>query len=154
MYLVTIYLKFNFRKGYLPPKEHSEHMKPPSSGYEDPILDYMTSMHAPDKGYIPPKPKMKPPTSSYEKPVTDYLATMHAPDQGYLPPKPSTGFLPELASYLSPIQEYMASLLPPSKENSYRPPSSEYLTPLKEPEGKNYYEDTLELYKGENGVDA
>ena len=43
-----------------------------------------------------------------------------------------------MASYLSPIQEYMASLLPPSKENGYvrPPPSTEYLTPLKEHKGK------------------
>ena len=103
-------------------------------------------MHAPEKGYLAPKPtKIHPPSIKYEDPVSDYLASMHAPEKGYLPPKPSPtptptpgGFLPELASYLSPIQEYMASLLPPSKENSYAPPppSTEYLTPLKEHKGK------------------
>ena len=130
------------RQGYLPPDEDistNNHMKPPKSSYEESIRDYMTSMHAPDKGYLPPKPKMKPPSSSYEKPISDYLASMHAPEQGYLPPKPSSttaGFLPELASYLSPIQKYMASLLPPSKGDNYRPPSSEYLTPLKDHDGK------------------
>ena len=60
------------------------------SGYKESVVDYMTSMHAPEKGYLPPKPnKLHPPSIKYEDPVSDYLASMHAPEKGYLPPKPS-----------------------------------------------------------------
>ena len=49
---------------------------------------------------------------------------------------PFLGMLPELASYLSPISEYMASMLPPKVEyakhqGSIKPPTKDYLAPAK-----------------------
>ena len=111
-------------------------MTPPASNYENPLHDHMSKLHPPDKGYLPPKE------------VAGYQ--FQPPDKSYLPPKELTGLLPELASYLSPISEYMASMLPPQKDYSYeekfkpptkgyiaphgsklKPPSREYLTPFR-----------------------
>ena len=122
--------------GYLPPEKNGKPMQPPSSHYEEPITDYLATMHRPEKGYVPPKyDQMKPPSGDYKHPATDYLASIQAPTKGYLPPKPSTGLLPELASYLSPISKYMASMLPPNAEygkhhGEMKPPSKEYLPPV------------------------
>ena len=138
---------------YLPPKPKGAYMKPPASSYEEPLNEYMAKLHAPDSGYLPPKSKgvhMKPPASSYEKPFKDHMTRLNVPNKDYLPPKQLSGFLPELASYLSPISEYMASMIPPKTEYSYkevqkphatgynspekvnlRPPSREYLTPFR-----------------------
>ena len=83
---ITPYI--NYFDFFSPYSHHHSADKP--SGYKESVVDYMTSMHAPEKGYLPPKPnKIHPPSIKYEDPVSDYLASMHAPEKGYLPPKPS-----------------------------------------------------------------
>ena len=77
--------------------------------------------------------KLRPPASSYENPHEAHMSQLHPPDKGYLPPKELPSLLPELASYLSPISEYMASMLPPQTDYSYKekfkPPTNEYIPP-------------------------
>ncbi len=121
---------------YAPPHPKGSYMTPPASSYEEPITDYMTKLNIPDKDYLPPHPKgsyMKPPASSYEHGM-DYMTKLNVPDKDYLPPNKLTGFLPELASYLSPISEYMASMLPPKHpykayKETMKPPANDYAAP-------------------------
>ena len=123
---------------YLPPaKPKGVYMTPPASNYENPHKDHMTKLQPPASSYENPHEahmsKLRPPASSYENPHEAHMSQLHPPDKGYLPPKELTSLLPELASYLSPISEYMASMLPPQTDYSYKekfkPPTNDYIPP-------------------------
>ena len=134
-------------KGYLPPPtppKKNTHYEPPKESYMDPITVYMSSMHLPRKGYLPPDDdetysEMKPPSAAHDKPMTDYLTALKAPESGYLPPSQKKGkyMEPPSAAYEKPITDYLAVMhgpqkgyIPPATLNHMKPPKEDYQNPV------------------------